>query len=620
MLTLGISAFREDAAAALVNDGKVLAAASQEVYSHQPHCGDMPTDAVNSVLNQLGITLADLDAIAFYRIPSRNILRRAASSLKAFPRTVKFFKGSGNVFPVLSDGDRNSLADPIKIIENTLNIRLEKRSRGWSDIALRSREHLVYGLNTVRKTPVPVAFVDYTNSAAAGIFFLSGFDESAIISFASGGLLSSSSLGYGKDKSIRIYEKSSFPDVPCFVTAAISEFFGLEDSIGNMDYIFRLSLNGDPERYRDAFKDILPHDKDGLFRINQQYFNAYPGSRHLFKRKLPLVLGRPCRSEEELTQRHMDVAASFIERFNEAVMEYAHRLYRISNSSRLCVAGPEVLNAALMTKLRNCGPFEEIFALPFRGDEGAAAGAALFLNLSIVGREKFGGIEHLHLGESFDEDECRYSLGSVGIRPSRPVDIAETAAEMLSTGESIAWFQGRQEFGSKSLGARSLIMDPRKYSTSTQYQFCCNDDKTYGIPEISILESDAKEWLKCYEENRHNSSSEIQDKLIETERQAFSQGKIFLSLLNEAKKEQLQYSEIKDFPFRVQIVSQEKLPRFYKLIESFKKITGIPMVVSFSLKRDTAVCNPAEGIAAYLASPVRALALGPFWIDKGSAK
>ena len=559
MNILGISCFYHDSAACLLQDGKIIAAASEERFNRQKNSPVFPVNAINFCIQKANLTIDDIDYIGFYEKPFLKLYRVLLSHLRAYPFSFKNF---------------------LDTIPNWLEERLI--------LPLLLKKELGYESK--------VLFIKHHLSHAASAFLVSPFEEAAILTADGLGEWGTMSLGVGKGKDIKVFKEMHFPNSLGLLYTTITTYLGLEALIGE-GKIMGLAGYGKP-CYLDKFREMVTVKPDGSFMIDQRFFGFNEGSR-MYSNRLIKALGKDRNPQEKIEQRHCDIAAS-LQKFTEDVLIIiANNLYNDSKMDKLCLAGGLFLNCVANRRILENTPFKEVFIQPAAGDSGGALGVASYIYHSILNNNRSCVMQDAYFGPDFSQNQMRRALVNNGINFKEFSDdsLFKYVAQRLSQNKIIGWFQGRMEFGPRALGNRSILANP-------------------GNPEMKDL---LNQRVKKRESFRPYAPAVLEEKITEFfNAKQFSPFMLLSAEVNKDKKTIIPAVTHIDGSARVQPVSKNINPRLWNLIKEFENITGLAVILntSFNLNREPIVCAPKEAVSCFKRSQMDCLVLGNYVAEK----
>ncbi len=593
---LGLSAFYHDSAAALVVDGRIVAAAQEERFTRKKHDPDFPTNAVAYCLSEAGLSADDLDYVAFYDKPLTKFERLLETYLAYAPVGFRSF----------------SQAIPIWL-KQKLHLRREIRTAlGGS-----KRPNLV--------------FTDHHESHAASAFFPSPFDEAAILTLDGVGEWSTATFGTGRGNRLELSHEIRFPHSLGLLYSAFTYYCGFKVNSGEYK-LMGLAPYGRPT-YADAIKhhliDIKP---DGSFRLDQRFFNYSQGLTMTSARFHNLFGGPPRKPESDLTQRHMDLAASIQAVTEEVFLRIAADLHQRTSLPNLVLAGGVALNCVANGRVLREGPFSSIWIQPAAGDAGGALGSALFVWHQLLDRPRTPSGRDTQrgsfLGPEFSEEDITRLLQREGLsgRHFDDLDVlCEYVAERLADEQVVGWFQGRMEFGPRALGARSILGDPRSPRMQSTMNLKIKFRESFRPFAPCVLAEKAHEWfaLEPGQESPYMLLvAEVRDEhrlsLSEDEERRMRADPDLRTRVNIVRSEIPAVTHV-DQSARIQTVDAERNPRLHRLISAFDRLTGCPVLVntSFNVRGEPIVCTPEDAYRCFQATGMDLLVLGQTVIEKG---
>jgi carbamoyltransferase len=592
MRVLGISAFYHDSAAALIEDGQILSAAQEERFTRRKHDAQLPQLAIEFCLGQTGVSLSDVDYIAFYDKPFLKFERLLETYLAFAPRGFKSFR----------------TAMPIWLREKLFQKRVLRRALTELNGGLDLGDRLL--------------FAEHHQSHAASAFFASPFQHAVILTLDGVGEWATTSAGLGNDNQLEMIKEIHFPHSLGLLYSAFTYYAGFKVNSGEYK-LMGLAPYGSP-RFRDLILDNLIDLKaDGSFRLDLSYFDYCVGLR-MTNPKFDQLFGGPARKPESpLTQRDMDLAASIQSVTEEAILRLTRALAAETGSRNLCLAGGVALNCVANGKVWRDRRFENIWIQPAAGDAGGAIGAALatyhqFLKLPrvIEGQDLMQGS---YLGPSFSQDEIESRLAALGARFAVCNDetLIDASVDALVAGKALGWFQGRMEFGQRALGARSILADPRSPTTQRTLNQKVKFRESFRPFAPSVLREDVSDWfdLDCdspYMMLVADVKKDRQLALTDEEQKLFG-----IDRLNVARSEIPAVTHV-DYSARIQTVHRETNPRFHALLRAFKQRTGCPVLVntSFNVRGEPIVCTPEDAWRCFMGTAIDSLAIGNCFLEK----
>ncbi len=595
---LGISAFYHDSAAALVVDGRIAAAAQEERFTRVKHDPAFPSRAVAYCLEEAGLTPADVDYVAFYDKPLTKFERLLETYLAYAPSGFKSFR----------------LAIPLWLKDKLHMRRMIRRELGDG-----SRARLV--------------FTDHHESHAASAFFPSPFDRAAILTLDGVGEWSTTTLGVGEGSRIELLDHIAFPHSLGLLYSAFTYYCGFRVNSGEYK-LMGLAPYGRPI-YKDAILERLMDLKpDGSFWLDMDYFQYCQGLTMTGERFHDLFGGPPRPPESNLEQRHMDLAASIQWVTEEVVLRIGREAARKTGAKNLVMAGGVALNCVANGRLLREGPFEDIWIQPAAGDAGGALGAALFVWHQLLekprdpqGRDSQRGS---FLGPRYTNEEIGRFLASKGVDASpcdSEAELDEQVASILGEGKIVGWFQGRMEFGPRSLGGRSIIGDPRSPAMQATMNLKIKFRESFRPFAPAVLRDRASDWFEI--DPKHESPYMLLVAPVRDDKRTPVDAELLKTMQEDPdlrRRVNVVRSEVPavthvDYSARLQTVDEERNPRFAHLLEAFERLTGCPILVntSFNVRGEPIVCTPEDAYRCFLATDMDALVLEDYVILKDDA-
>ena len=584
MNILGISAFYHDSAAALVQDGDIVAAAQEERFTRKKHDQDFPIHAVEYCLAEAGITAADLTYVVFYEKPLAKFERLLETYIAYAPR-----------------GFRQFLMGMPLWLRQKLHLPREM------DKALRKQYKGKY------------VFCEHHESHASSAFFPSPFEEAAILTFDGVGEWATASYGVGRGNRIELTHEMHFPHSLGLLYSAFTYFTGFKVNSGEYK-LMGLAPYGEP-RYYDLIMDKLVDVKpDGSLHMDMSYF-PYCHGTVMTGRKFENLFGGPRRRPEEpITQREMDMAASIQKVTEEVVLQAARHVHAETGMRRLVLGGGVALNCVGNGRLLREGPFEDIWIQPAAGDAGAALGAALFVWHQLLGKPRMCDGQDRQkaslLGPAFADAQIRAFLDSAGAVYDTYDNwdkLVDDVAELIGKEKVIGWLQGRMEFGPRALGNRSIIGDARSEKMQSVMNLKIKFRESFRPFAPCVLRED----VDAYFEMRPNEDSPYmllvapvrQDKrLADGEQMASLRG---LEKLKCKRSVNPAVTQV-DYSARVQTVDRQRHGKLYDLMARFKAKTNCPVIIntSFNIRGEPIVCTPEHAYRCFMATNMDVLVMG----------
>lgn len=592
MLILGISAFYHDSAAALLRDGEIVAAAQEERFTRKKHDPGFPDNALKYCLDEAGIGLQDVDHVAFYDKPFLKFERLLETYVSFAPRGFESFR----------------MAIPVWLREKLFlkdllvkELRRHAPDQDW-DSRLRFSEHHL--------------------SHAASAFFPSPFEEAAVLTMDGVGEWATTSLAIGRGNTLEVLKEIHFPHSLGLLYSAFTYYTGFKVNSGEYK-LMGLAPYGEPKYVRKIFDHLVDLKPDGSFRLDQSYFNYCTGLTMTGPKFHALFGGPPRAASEQLTQHHMDLAASIQAATEKIVLQLARSIRAETGMRNLCLAGGVALNCVANGKLLRDGQFDAIWIQPAAGDAGGALGAALAVHHIHLGQSRSAdGSDKMrgsYLGPEFAQADIERRLTAAGARFQvlGDADLYQAGATALAEEKALGWFQGRMEFGPRALGGRSILGDARSPAMQSVLNLKVKYRESFRPFAPAVLREDVADWFELdgdspymllvadVVEKRRRPMTEAEQKLFGIEK------------LNVPRSEIPAVTHV-DYSARIQTVHAETNPRYHALIAAFKQQTGCPVIVntSFNVRGEPIVCTPEDAFRCFMGTEIEALAVGNCFLKK----
>ena len=592
MNILGISAFYHDSAAALLVDGKVIAAAQEERFTRIKHDPSFPDMSVDYVLSEGNITMSEVDLVAFYDKPLLKFERLLETYLASAPKGFRSF----------------SLAMPVWIreklfLKDYLYKQFKKRHKNFhSDQILFSEHHF---------------------SHAASAFYPSPFEEAVVLTLDAVGEWATTTVAIGKANKLRIIKEIHFPHSLGLLYSAFTYYTGFKVNSGEYK-VMGLAPYGEPI-YKDLILDnIIDLKEDGSFRLDQSYFD-YVSGLTMTSKKFSDLFEHPVRNPDEdlLTEFHMNIAASIQSVTEEIVLRITRNLAKEFDIPNLCMAGGVALNCVANGAILKDGSFQNLWVQPAAGDAGGALGAAQAVWHSELGNPRTiseeDDMKGSYLGPSYTDSLIKAELENMGATFTKiPMgEVATTTANLLAENNAIGWFQGRMEFGPRALGSRSILADPRSDTTQKNLNLKVKYRESFRPFAPSIMREHLSDWFELERDSPYmllvaNVRKELRKKMTDQEENLFGIDKLNVSRSSIPAVTHVDYSA------RIQTVHQETNPLYHSLLKEFQKITGCPILVntSFNVRGEPIVCTPSDAFRCFMGTDLDFLVIGNFVLDK----
>lgn len=560
MRVLGISCFYHDAAACLIDDGRIVAAANEEAFSRKKHDSDFPKRAIAYCLAEAGINAAKLDAVIYYDKPLKKFDRALRTHIDHFPSAF------GPFLRKMPHMISHELRFP-KVLRDEI---------GYKGPVLYSEHHL---------------------SHAASAYYCSGWDEASILTVDGVGEWTSSSWGVGRGNQIELMGETRFPHSLGLLYSAITFYLGFK--VNSAEYkVMGLAPYGEP-RFVEQFRKLIAVAPDGSFRLDMQYFDFERGQR-MYNSRLEALFGRPTRPLEagELEPFHMDIAKSLQVVVDDVMVKLATHIVKMTGSSKLCLAGGVALNCVANGEILRRAPVSDIYIQPSAGDAGGAMGAALQLWNGLLQKPRLPRLETAYLGPGQPTAKIRATLDHYGakyVELSREDLLARTCT-LLESGKVVGWHQGRLEWGPRALGHRSILGDPRHPEMRDVINRKIKMREGFRPFAPSVLEDQVSEW---FEIDRPSP---------------------YMLLVAPVRKDKPALPAIThvDNSARIQTINREQDSLYYDLIATFGQRTGVPVLINTSMNvRGEPMVNTADDTyRCFMRTEMDALVLDQFVLLK----
>jgi carbamoyltransferase len=586
MYTLGLSAYYHDSAAALLKDGDIVAAAQEERFSRKKHDARFPLNAMNYCLAEAGITLAQVDQVAFYDKPFLKFERLLETYHAFAPRGFKSFRMAMPLWLREKLFQKDLLAKELKNLEPGVN---------WLDRLLFSEHHL---------------------SHAASAFFPSPFDEALVLTMDGVGEWTTTSAAIGRGNSLEIFKEIHFPHSLGLLYSAFTYYLGFKVNSGEYK-VMGLAPYGEPKYAQTILDHLVDLKADGSYRLDQSYFDYCTGLT-MTNAKFAALFGAPARKPDDpLTQREMDLAASVQAVTEEAVLRMTRALREETGIENLCLAGGVALNCVANGKVLRDGQFKHVWVQPAAGDAGGALGAALaahhlYRDQPRTPRSGQDSMQGSYLGPQFAQADIEARLTAAGARFSvlPDADLIERTASLLASENVVGWFQGRMEFGPRALGGRSILGDPRSPRMQSVLNLKIKYRESFRPFAPSVLREHVAEWFDLDQDSPYMLMVADVAKKHRVETGA-DEGLFGIEKLKVPRSTIPAVTHV-DYSARIQTVHADTNPRYHALISSFHKKTGCPVLIntSFNVRGEPIVCTPEDAFRCLMGTEMDALVIG----------
>jgi carbamoyltransferase len=589
---LGISAFYHDSACALIVDGEIIAAAQEERFTRKKHDPSYPINAIKYCLSEADISLNQVDYVAFYDKPFLKFERLLETYVAFAPIGFKSFRMSMPIWLREKFFLKNILIKEMKKIDKNFNVN-----------------KLMFG--------------EHHFSHAASAFYASPFEEAVVLTLDGVGEWATSTVSIGKGHELDIVKEIHFPHSLGLLYSAFTYYTGFKVNSGEYK-VMGLAPYGEPKYKELILQKLIDLKEDGSFRLDQSYFN-YATGLTMVNQKFADLFGEPIRKADtdKLTQFHMDIAASVQSVTEEIVLKMVNSLARQYNIPNLCMAGGVALNCVANGKILRDKAFKNIWVQPASGDAGGALGGALAVwhkelnNLRRVNPND--SMQGAYLGPSYDQNLIEKELLNCGaIFDSLPEDeMIEKTAQAIADGNAIGWFQGRMEFGPRSLGARSILGDPRSEKMQKMLNLKVKYRESFRPFAPSVIREHVNEWFELDYDSPYmllvaNIQKDKRLEMTKDEESLFGIDKLNI------KRSSIPAVTHVDYSARIQTVHKETNPKYYALITKFNEKTDCPVVVntSFNVRGEPIVCSPNDAFKCFMGNELDLLVIGNCMLRK----
>ena len=574
MYILGINAYHGDAAAALIKDGRLVAAVEEERFNRKKHCAGFPTMAVRYCLEEAGITPADLDHIGISRDPSAHIHKKILFSMSRLTKM-------GSLI-----GTRLANAAKVRNLKDELARALDIPAERF-----RAQFHNV----------------EHHKAHMASCFLVSEFDRAAILSIDGFGDFISTMWGVGSGTKMQVLGEIEFPHSMGCVYTATTQFLGFPH-YGDEGKVMGLAPYGKP-RFLDQFRDMVTTETNGRFKLNLDYFlhhsegvemtwdEGSPTVGRIFSDKFVETFGPAREKSGPMNSHHEDIAASLQARLEEVCFHLLKNLHEQTDTDRLCLSGGVAFNSVMNGKILLHTPFKQIYAQAAAGDAGTALGVCYYLYNIELNQPRSFVMDHAYTGPAYQNGQIEHAVRTSGLRHTRlqPECVTQMAARAIADGQIVGWFQGRMEFGPRALGNRSIVVDPRRAEMKDILNARIKKREPFRPFAPSILEDRVGEYF----EQTHPAPSMLMVYQVKPDKRA-----------------QIPAVTHVDGSGRLQTVSRGTNPRYYDLIRDFDQLTGVPVVLNTSFNEDEPiVCTPQDALSCFQRTRMDKLFVGDYLVE-----
>ncbi|HVQ74475.1 MAG TPA: carbamoyltransferase [Candidatus Binatia bacterium] len=592
MRILGVSAFYHDSAAAIVQDGRIIAAAQEERFTRKKHDARFPRHAIAYCLAEAGTDLAGVDHIAFYDKPFLKFERLLETYLAFAPRGFSSFR----------------MAMPLWLREKLFQKALLRRE--------------LADMGAGQDVEARLLFAEHHQSHAASAFFASPFPEAAVLTMDGVGEWATTSVGRGSGNRLEMLKEIHFPHSLGLLYSAFTYYTGFKVNSGEYK-VMGLAPYGKPRYAKLILDHLIDLKDDGSFRLDLGYFDYCTGLRMTNERFHDLFGGPPRAADELLTPRHMDLAASIQAVTEEAVLRLTRAAAAETGAENLCLAGGVALNCVANGKVLRDGRFKGLWVQPAAGDAGGAVGAALCAYHLFKGQPRVvtgaDGMAGSLLGPGYAQEEVEKRLREAGARFAvlGDDDLLGATAGALAEGKAVGWFQGRMEFGPRALGARSILGDPRSPAMQSVLNLKVKYRESFRPFAPSVRREDVARWFELDADSPYmllvaDVARSRRREMTEEEQALFG-----IAKLNVPRSTIPAVTHV-DYSARIQTVHRETNPRYHALLTRFEERTGCPVLVntSFNVRGEPIVCTPEDAFRCFMGTGIEVLAAGNCYLRK----
>ena len=582
MYILGINAFHADASAAMVKDGLLLCAAEEERFNRVKHCAGVPVRAVEYCLSENGISLHQVDHIAISRDPKAHLFDKILYTLKERPNFTSLVK------------ERLGNARNVKDVKRVLC-----KALGADSTNVKARVHNV----------------EHHRAHISSSFFVSPFPEAALLSIDGFGDFVSTMWGVGKENRLIVENQVEYPHSLGIVYTALTQWLGFQ-KYGDEGKVMGLAPYGVP-RYLDRMRKLAHFQQDGTFELNLEYFIHHndgvsmtweagsPSMSNCFSPKMLELFGAPRKPGGEYTEHVNDVAASLQAWLEESTLTIMNRLQKRTGQKALCLAGGVALNSCMNGKIFDQTDFTDVFIQPAAGDNGTSVGAAFYVWNQVLGNPRGFVMEHAYTGPGFNDTDVMSALmkhdmgkatSGILIDHLSEDEIIHRTARSIAEGKVVGFFQGRMEFGPRALGNRSILADPRRSEMKVVLNSRIKHREAFRPFAPSVLE----EYTGEYFEQQYPSPTMLMVYKVRAEKRLVIPAVIHV-----------------DNTGRLQTVSKRTNPKYWGLIDEFRRITGVPVILNTSFnENEPIVCTPGDALECFIKTRMDVLTMGNWYLER----
>jgi carbamoyltransferase len=589
MKILGLSAFYHDSAAALIEDGRILAAAQEERFSRRKHDARFPLDAVRYCLEATNTNPAEIDSVVFYDKPLLKLERLVKTYLAYAPRGFETFQTAAPLWVRKKMFHKKLISEGMEHID---------RNQHWSDKLLFTEHHV---------------------SHAASAFFPSPFKEAMVLTLDGVGEWATTSVAYGNDAQLNILKEIRFPHSLGLLYSAFTSYLGFKVNSGEYK-VMGLAPYGTPKYVRKILTHLIDVKSDGSFRLNLAHFNYCVGLT-MTTDSFHKIFGMPARKPNDpLTQEHMDIASSIQCVLEDVILGITRGVARESSVPNLCMAGGVALNCVANGKILRDGRFKNLWVQPASGDAGGAIGAALMGFYAFHGQKRDASsigdsMQGSYLGPEYSQEEIVERLNLVGAKFTSVAEgaLISIVAKALADGKAVGWFQGRMEFGPRALGARSILGDARSPTMQSLLNLKIKYRESFRPFAPSVLRERVSDYFDLSTESPYMLlvADVKKQRRREPNKDKAEENLFGIAQLNVSRSDIPAVTHI-DYSARVHTVNRATNQRYYDLIVDFERLTGCAVLVntSFNVRGEPIVCTPEDAFRCFMGTEIEMMAIG----------
>lgn len=557
MNILGINCFSHDTSACLLKDGQIIAFAEEERFNREKHTRDFPDRAIKFCLDEAGIEIDEVDYLGFPFRPGLDLSRGLVDFVQGFPWSYRRFVGQ--------------LIFDAALFKKVFDFKSK------------------YGYQK------KIIFVGHHEAHCASSFFVSPFEEAAILSIDRGGDYLSTYLAAGRGNDFQVVKYIKNPNSLGSVYTTVTSYLGFKPN-SDEGKVMGLAPYGRPTYLAD-FQNLIHLDNDGAFKINLSYFTYHRLGGYGVSQKFVNKFGPAREPESKLDSRHEDLAWALQKVTEDAAVHLADYLYRKVKSNNLCLTGGVALNSVMNATILEKTPFREVFIQPSANDAGTSLGAALYIWHKILGNPRNFEMRHAYFGPAFSNDEIEKTLVDYKVKFNYVKNPAKRGAELIAQSKILGWLQGRMEVGPRALGNRSILADPRLPEMKDILNQRVKHREGFRPFAPSVIEEEAEDYFENYYP---------------------SPFMLLVSSVKQEKRREVPAICHVDGTGRPQTVHPETNPLYWELISEFKKLTDVPMVLntSFNVRGEPIVCTPGDALKCFLSTQMDALIMGNYLVEK----